>query len=360
MTIFLHIGTHKTGTTAIQRYLARNRDNLKNLGIWYPRESELLQGGDDKHSHLINIARSLDPYSKSRTYNQEQLKEIAGALIKKSKAFEHTIISAEAFWRIGFGRLDPSGDPEPIWRRKADNIASIRQLLGADSDIRIIGVLRERSSYLQSSYSEFILATYYHQSINKFLDTMLHVADYNRQLKCWSEHFPVTAYSYESLCSHKDLPERFMTELIGSNPAFPEPENQKKRFNTSAPIPCVLIKRYLNGIRGLQREKLLKIYKKSNRLFAQTASNAALAPLHAVNSWLTAKEIVKLRRRYLAEDGELRVQFCPAFVSGPTGKQALQEPGIKPLTREAQYLALGWMLSQKQPTAAWFNPAPTP
>jgi len=360
VTIFLHIGTHKTGTTAIQRYLARNRDALKTQGIWYPRESELLQGGHDQQSHLINIARSLDPYSKSRTYNQEQLREIAGSLIKKSAAFEHTIISAEAFWRIGFGRLDPSGDPEPIWRRKADNIESIRQLFGAGSDIRIVGVLRERSSYLQSSYSEFILATYYRKSIKKFLDTMIHVADYNRQLNLWKNHFPVIAFSYEALCKGADLPETFMANLVGRPLHIQEPEQRKKRFNPSAPIPCVLIKRYLNGMKGLEREKLLKTYKKTRRLFERTAGNPALAPLHAVNSWLTAREIVNVRRRYLAEDAELRANFCPDFITGPTSKEALREPGITPLTKEAQYLTLGWMLSQKQPTAAWFTPAPTP
>ena len=35
-TIFLHVGTHKTGTTSIQHFLARNRYELQERGFSYP------------------------------------------------------------------------------------------------------------------------------------------------------------------------------------------------------------------------------------------------------------------------------------------------------------------------------------
>ena len=34
---FIHAGTHKTGTTAIQRFLAGNRETLARAGFYYPR-----------------------------------------------------------------------------------------------------------------------------------------------------------------------------------------------------------------------------------------------------------------------------------------------------------------------------------
>ena len=34
-TIYFHIGTHKTGTTAIQKFLVTNKDELLNLGYKY-------------------------------------------------------------------------------------------------------------------------------------------------------------------------------------------------------------------------------------------------------------------------------------------------------------------------------------
>ena len=111
MTIFLHIGTHKTGTTAIQRHLGRNADFYASQGLWYPRESELLEGGREAPTHL-NIARSLDCTTKPKPYSEEQLQAMARALVTKASRYAHTIVSAEAFWRIGFGRIDQEEDRE--------------------------------------------------------------------------------------------------------------------------------------------------------------------------------------------------------------------------------------------------------
>ena len=35
-TVFVHIGMHKTGTTAIQHFLERNREPLRRRGLCYP------------------------------------------------------------------------------------------------------------------------------------------------------------------------------------------------------------------------------------------------------------------------------------------------------------------------------------
>lgn len=359
MTIFLHIGSHKTGTTAIQRYLGRHHAALAQQGIWYPKESELLEGGRDAHTHL-NMARSLDCTEKSKFFSETQLQEMATNLVSRSKDFEHTIISAEAFWRIGFGRIETDDDPELKWQRKAENVATIRRLLGDHADVTVVGVLRERVSYLQSSYSEFILATFYHKSIRKFLNYLDFFADYRRQLEAWQGHFNIRAFSYEQLCVHHDLPQRFINALVGPIQHPAEAETSKQRFNVGHPIPCVLFKRYLNGMDGLPREQMIRVYNKARRRFQKTTDNTSLAPLHQINSWLTGQEISKLRGRFQVDDDLIRERFCPDFVTGLIGKQAKRDPTVKPLTKEAQHLALGWMLSQYQPKAIWFTPNRTP
>ena len=52
---FLHVGTHKTGTTAIQRFLAGNRERLALDGLYYPRAGWL---NDDLPGHH-NVASEL-------------------------------------------------------------------------------------------------------------------------------------------------------------------------------------------------------------------------------------------------------------------------------------------------------------
>ncbi|MGD0864562.1 MAG: hypothetical protein ABSA49_03290 [Rhizomicrobium sp.] len=54
--IVLHIGSHKTGTTAIQKTLLENRDSLKASGISYPDIGFFYFG----HHHMVEALRSED------------------------------------------------------------------------------------------------------------------------------------------------------------------------------------------------------------------------------------------------------------------------------------------------------------
>lgn len=354
MTIVLHIGSHKTGTTAIQRYLARHREPLSQQGIWYPRDSELLEGGRDSYNHL-NIARSLDCTGKAKTYGKDQLQRMVSALVARSLDYDTTIVSAEAFWRIGFGRHPADGDNSILWTRKQNNVAHIRQLFGEATDVTVVAALRERSAYLQSSYSEFILATYYQQSIHKFLPYIQHVSDYLQQLETWQGQFPVRALSYEHLCGQGDLPVAFLSALIGPFQAPEEGERQQQRYNEGHPIPCVLFRRYLNGMEGLPSKRRSKLYKQARRRFLKARGKGVVGSLQPINSWLTAQEIRRLRRGFSADDDAIRTRFCPEFVSAATTKDPKGDAAVIPLTREAECLTLGWMLRKKVPRASWFT-----
>lgn len=354
MTIVLHIGSHKTGTTAIQRYLARHRQPLSAQGIWYPRDSELLENGRDSYNHL-NIARSLDCTGKPKTYSNEQLRQMVAALVARARDYDTTIVSAEAFWRIGFGRHPADGNNSILWKRKLNNVAHIRQLFGESADVTVVAALRERAVYLQSSYSEFILATYYQKSIHKFLAYIQHVSDYLQQLESWQSQFPVRVLSYEQLCAQGDLPVAFLSALLGPYQVPEERENQQQRYNEGHPIPCVLFKRYLNGIQGLTSERRSKLYKQARRRFLKARGLGVAGPLQQINSWLTAQEIRRLRRRFSTDDDAIRSRFCPQFVSGPTTKDPVRDAAVIPLTREAECLTLGWMLRKRVPEASWFK-----
>ena len=52
MKLILHIGTHKTATTTIQRELNSNHSLLMENGIWYPRYSEIMPEITDHYAHL--------------------------------------------------------------------------------------------------------------------------------------------------------------------------------------------------------------------------------------------------------------------------------------------------------------------
>lgn len=82
-TIYFHIGTHKTGTTALQKFFVDNREVLKEKGFTYDfyNDSEMNQGylvkpekweglvfdqnknyiisGEDFYSHILNISEAI-------------------------------------------------------------------------------------------------------------------------------------------------------------------------------------------------------------------------------------------------------------------------------------------------------------
>jgi len=354
VTIFLHIGTHKTGTTAIQRHLGRNADFYASQGLWYPRESELLEGGRDAPTHL-NIARSLDCTNRQKAYAKDQLRKIAQAIASKSRNYDHTIISAEAFWRIGFGRTDEDKNQHERWTRKAQNIAEIRSLFKSTSDIEAICVIRERISFIQKNYSELILATRYHKSIHKYIRSYSHLADYRQQLDLWRLHFPIRVLSYENLCTNQDITERFLLALgIQKKESHPK-EKDKIYFNIGHPLACVLYKRYLNSLDGLSREKIDRLYSKRRRHFTSIDEGGPLAHLKSLNSWLMPETILKLRKSFQPDDNLIREYLCPEFISGSIDRRLICNGSIKPVTREAYYLTLGWMLSRKRPSFEWFH-----
>lgn len=96
MQIILHIGSHKTGTSAIQHFSRLNRDLLLEHGIFWPEEK--LQDNPNQHSDLTKMLR-VDTDNSARDYIERCLKaaQHAGA--------EKLFLSGEDFYNIGARRL---------------------------------------------------------------------------------------------------------------------------------------------------------------------------------------------------------------------------------------------------------------
>ena len=354
MTIILHIGTHKTGTTAIQHFLGKHRYSLRQKGIWYPDEADLLPSGKEVPTHL-SLARSLDCTGKPKVYSQDQLSIMAKNLVKKSEDYDTTIISAEAFWRIGFGRPTGKGkNDDELWSNKDVNISRIRSLL-AGSNTRVVAVLRERSRYIQSSYNEFVLATLYSETIQCFQRTYSHVFDYNAQLKAWQHYFPVQALSYEHLCSNQVLPTNFLQAVCGDVKLNElNHEDARSRANISQPIPCVFLKRYLNKA-TISHETRAKLYNKLRKRFGRQKSRS-LEQLRCINSWMTAKQLTRLRLKYRQDDDALRSTWnCHQMVSAESPLSSAEKQSLQPMKQQDELLSLGWFHSQFPVSSKWFH-----
>jgi hypothetical protein len=121
MRIVLHIGTPKTGTTAVQNFLFASRERLLALGILYP-STGLVTGDAYGARHKGLTHRQHDNVRRWRAFRAE---------LDASPA--HTaIVSCEAFWRY----------PE--------RASSLRKKLGRQHDVSVIVGLRRQDRFLAS------------------------------------------------------------------------------------------------------------------------------------------------------------------------------------------------------------------
>lgn len=133
MKIFLHIGTHKTGSTAIQHHLSHNRKRLAENGILYPRI-----GRDRFAHHEVAWAVRAKPGAKlPRKVGPEVLKELTDRL---SSTNCHTaILSSEEFEFV----------------IAADQVKLLKRTLGSD-DVRVLVYVRRQDKLLVSEYNQHL------------------------------------------------------------------------------------------------------------------------------------------------------------------------------------------------------------
>ncbi len=127
-TIFLHIGTPKTGSTTIQKLLSYNRDRLLKLGYFYPFQTF-------SHGSLVYLAKNdrcpfdLQPKSWQEVHDT----------IDQSEC-NNIILSSEGFFNLGLN---------------LQHLENLRQQLDRYY-IRIVVFLRRQDLYFDSLYCQHI------------------------------------------------------------------------------------------------------------------------------------------------------------------------------------------------------------
>ncbi len=144
--LFLHIGTHKTGTTSIQYWFARNGASLARQGAYYP---DVYASKSNPGQHFVaHLAASENPLSEPR-----RARQVATLLDRLDQARgDVALVSTELFSVI---------DPAPV----AD--------IFADFDCEIFCVLRRQDELLESMYRELTKSSFFSGSKDEFLSAVL-------------------------------------------------------------------------------------------------------------------------------------------------------------------------------------------
>lgn len=139
MKILLHIGWFKTGSTAIQHFLAANRDVLlTNYNILYPKT------GAAMNAHYALSSSLQDPAKKTRWVNEVGFNEQAEPLF--AKVFEEAkrcgakaiILSSEQFTNTNLFSIEHLAD------------------LLAGHEVQLIVYLRRQDEYIESFYNQCV------------------------------------------------------------------------------------------------------------------------------------------------------------------------------------------------------------
>ncbi|AGT09486.1 hypothetical protein [Paracoccus aminophilus] len=181
MTLYIHIGAQKTGSTTIQAALAANREALQAHGLIYP---EVEENDPNKVSHY-NSLRSF--------FSQSDVESAAlNPFVQRiNKLKGNVLISAEAL--SNWPRLRPQEAESVYWQRKRAALVKLRAALAAE-DVKIVMCMRERASYLKSLFKQH-LKIFKRPSISidemlaDFLRHEIYRSNLVKQRAAWAEIF---------------------------------------------------------------------------------------------------------------------------------------------------------------------------
>ncbi len=225
-TLTLHIGNHKTGTSAIQRSLFRDRQQLEEHGISLFCTSPT---GDTLASGNASPWVGFRPAAGTRIAGIPR-RELPAALARQPG---DVLMSAETF----------------AWVFDAGQLRELYQALSMHfSRVRVIAYLRRQdqqavSQYQQASRRDAIVAATYYGAGNRALPEYgahLHAyLDYARRMQLWADSF-----GGENLCLR-----RFEVDALDQGDVVQD-------FYRTAGLPLPGVARRVNESAGFERTKL--------------------------------------------------------------------------------------------------------
>jgi hypothetical protein len=264
--LLLHIGTHKTGTTSIQRFCAANREQLRAIGCWYPSTS--IAGFPDHYAHhrvahaIAGRDASFGPDDARRFFDtvREQMRDDEVCVISAEPMYRHVVTSA--------GAEGPETSDSTVVdsaSAHAQYIRAVRDCIG-EFDVTVMVMLRRQERFLESLYAEQVLSTGYNKSIERYAADRQPLLDYLARLESWGDvfgHRSMSVRVFEPALFEHPI-ERLFIEWVGVE--WSDALVIGSRKNVTLPRSLVEFKRFINvhdqgpGVNTRYREWLDWLY----------------------------------------------------------------------------------------------------
>jgi hypothetical protein len=283
--LILHIGMHKTGSSAIQRFLSMNRWALGRLGVAYPPSIGATGARQPKHNAIFAaISHEAD-----RKAPHPDLGPSAALIEGAANAIEAAtpraaILSAEGF----------SGE-RPIF---ANALRPLRDRF----DVRVVVFLRRRDLWVESFYKQMVQNRDVREArpFHEFLAakaTQRHM-DYLTILSWWADAFGAEAISVTPFEAGAGEPVRLFLSAAGLSPRLALLPYSKGAVNVSSSAETTEILRLANTL-GLRPTKT-------------QAAGVEAAMRGGQGAFLTAAERAEINGAFDDDDAEILRQYARA------------------------------------------------
>ncbi|TGQ52269.1 hypothetical protein EN836_20700 [Mesorhizobium sp. M1C.F.Ca.ET.193.01.1.1] len=207
MRLILHIGTHKTGSTALQHFLSANGEELSEYGFYYASPA-----GEFNLNSIAN-AILLDRQDKFKYFLLEKLR-------KAEQNGAHTIIaSSENLYAMAryLTRFNAEKTSAMVLAKERILIERLRAAVPAHVECHVLCYVRRPDHYLESLYNQNVKrdALVAGEAVD-FLNMIYDMLDYHRYFSIWRDVFGSSACSvrvYEAALPN--LIEDFLRHVLG-------------------------------------------------------------------------------------------------------------------------------------------------
>jgi len=220
----IHIGLHKTGTTAIQHYFWRHYQELLQHGVYYPVTGRPANAATQFGHHEIPWAFTPEASERPQTL-----------LARLRAEIEETTVADVVLSSEEFSRMSPS------------SITALRAALPFET--RIVFYYRRQSEIVQGLYGTDVLYAGERRDLDTYAQQFKGPLDFGRLASTWAAVYgqaAVTALHYRpSAFPDRNIVPHFMAamELTG-----PSGDGEASHYNVSMPWFAVLSVLRLRGI----------------------------------------------------------------------------------------------------------------
>lgn len=304
--LILHIGTHKTGTTSIQRFLDANRAALAARGVLYPGYDLIGAPGHYAHIGIVNAFSG-----GAAPFTPEQARAFFAAVRARMADHDVTILSAEPFYRhfVPVTKGEVPEDPEEYWPARHAYVERVAEMVGVPA--QVVCVFRRQDSFAQSLYQESVKVSRQKMTFDEYLERRWFHFAFLRQAEAWDRVFPgLAALSFERLAAGGDLPGAFCEAVGIDHAGLPRPP----RANEGMHVDLVILKRVLNAT-GVPRAELRRRVERLGAHLDATRPKLA-AHLKARSFFPSAKAQQAFQKGFQDDNAALRARFMPSVPKG--------------------------------------------